>query len=150
MFDSLYVTINRARYARDGTFFPARGYNRGRLRYGTRQQSSLSDWYYDSSRGLLEIRLPWMLLNVTDPSTRTVLFDTTSAGGFGTAHASGWNIGVVVMSSRDTVAIPELNNGSWRADQFEEWQWEGWETPLWFEAKKPAYDAMRRTWNAMR
>ena len=40
-FDSLYVTTNRARYGRDGTFFPAQGYNRGRLRYRARDRVHL-------------------------------------------------------------------------------------------------------------
>lgn len=148
-FDSLYVTINRARYARDGTFFPARGYNRGRLRYGTQKQSSLSDWYYDSRHGLLEIRLPWMLLNVTDPSTRTVLFDTTGDGGFGTAQTPGWHVGVIVKKGSTIAALPALDRDTWRVSGFPDWTWKTWERPNWYDAPKPAYDAMRRTWNAM-
>ena len=39
-FDSLFVITNRGRFGRDGTFYPAQGYDRGRLRYGTEAQST--------------------------------------------------------------------------------------------------------------
>jgi hypothetical protein len=147
----MYVTINRARYSRDGAFFPARGYNRGRLRYGTQRESSLSDWYYDSSRGLLEIRLPWMLLNVSDPSTATLLYETTAGNGFGAAQAEGWHIGVLVSLPSHLLTLPAFDdNGMWKQRDFTTWNWAKWETPTWHEGRKPAYDAMRRTWNAMR
>ena len=61
-FDSLFVITNRARFGRDGTFFPARGYDRGRLLHATEATSSLADWYLDEQAGLLELRLPWDLL----------------------------------------------------------------------------------------
>ena len=76
-FDPMFVITNRARFGRDGTFFPAQGYDRGVLSFGTSAGSTLADWYADSVAGLIEIRLPWGLLNVTDPSSRTVLFDRT-------------------------------------------------------------------------
>lgn len=150
VFDSMYVTINRARYSRDGTFVPARGYNRGRLRYGTAAASSLSDWYYDSAAGLLELRIPWMLLNVSDPSTRTLLYETVAGDGFGTVPAGEWHIGVVITDKSDNAiaASPRLDTG-WRLDAFGDWRWEGWDTPRYHEHLKPAYETMRRIWAAM-
>src|SRR5256714_126358 len=70
--DSLFVTTNRWRIARDGRTFPARGVNRGRLRYGRAEASSLADWYVDRDAGLVEVRLAWGLLHVTHPSSRPV------------------------------------------------------------------------------
>jgi hypothetical protein len=78
-FDPMYVITNRARFGRDGTFFPAQGYDRGRLNFGTSVESSLADWYADPAGGLLEIRLPWGLLNVTDPSSRRPSTGVTSS-----------------------------------------------------------------------
>lgn len=153
VFDSMYVTINRARYARNGQFFAARGYNRGRLSFGTEVKSTLSDWYYDSAAGLLELRIPWMLLNVTDPSTATLLYETEPGESFGTAHADGWHIGVIVnywQPGRPSAALPALDNdGKWKLSAFTTWQWKTWDTPTYHERLKPAYDAMRRTWAAM-
>ena len=77
LWDSLFVMTNRARFGRDGSFYPAHGINRGRLRYGTEQESTLSDWYWDANAGVLQVRLAWDLLNVSDPSSATILYETT-------------------------------------------------------------------------
>src|SRR5262249_44494568 len=65
-YDSLFGATNRSRVTRDGRTVPARGVNRGRLGYRV-------DWYWDRAACLVELRLPWGLLNVTDPSSRRVL-----------------------------------------------------------------------------
>ena len=132
--DSLYVITNRARFGRDGTFFPARCVDRGRLRYGTLRQSTLSDWYYDRSAGLLEIRLPWALLNITDPSSGSVLYHDREAFQFGTAASDGFRFGVVTWrkgtTPRAVGALPALHPGRrWSAADFATWTWAPWEEP---------------------
>lgn len=148
-FDSMYVITNRARFSRDGTFHPARGYVRGRLRHGTAAQSSLSDWYLDREAALLEIRLPWQLLNVTDPSTRTVLDDEAREGTFGTTVTMGFRVGALTYGKADgavRTAFPSMRNGTWRAEDFRTWTWETWEMPTHHERLKPVYGAMREAW----
>lgn len=150
-FDSLFIITNRARFGRDGTFFPARGYDRGRLRYGTETGTSLADWYLDERAGLLELRIPWDLLNVTDPSTRTILFDRRPDGDFGTAMAEGFHVGVLVYrKGRGEVlgALPELSGGVWRATAFTDWTWRGWTEPRSHARLKPVYDSIRILWRA--
>ncbi len=149
-FDSLYVTVNRARFGRDGTFFPARGYNRGRLRFGTAAESSLSDWYYDRQSGLLELRLPWMLLNVSDPSSATVLFERQIRPDFGTAQTTGFHFGALVYrpgrGPAPFAALPLLREGRWRSGDFPAWTWKTWEVPHYHEGAKAAIEAMREAW----
>ncbi|MEO8295623.1 MAG: hypothetical protein ABI613_08925 [Gemmatimonadota bacterium] len=150
-FDSMYVGTNRARYGRDGTFYPASGVNRGRLRFGTAAQSSLSDWYYDGQARLIELRIPWALLNVSDPSTRTLVYERQHGESIGTVTAEGFRIGVVSYS-RGAVpavagALPALaSDGTWPAESFRSWQWEEWEDPQYHERLKPVYEAMKKTW----
>jgi hypothetical protein len=151
-FDSLFVITNRARFGRDGSFFPARGYDRGRLRHGTEATSTLSDWYLDERSGLLQIRIPWDLLNVTDPSTRTLLFDRKTSGAYETVTAADFHVGVVIYSKGSAsgpkviAAVPVLNRGFWRAADFVGWRWEGWEKPRWHRRLKPVYDSLRMLW----
>ena len=150
-FDSLFIITNRARFGRDGTFFPARGYDRGRLRYGTETATSLADWYLDERAGLLELRIPWDLINVTDPSTRTILFDRRPDGDFGTAMAEGFHVGVVVYrKGRGEVlgALPALSGGVWRAAAFTDWTWRGWTEPRSHARLKPVYDSLKTLWRA--
>jgi hypothetical protein len=154
VFDSMYVGINRARYGRDGTFSPARGVNRGRLRFGTESASSLSDWYYDESSGLLQIRIAWGLLNVSDPSTATILYETTAGDSFGTVKAQGFRFGVLTYRKASGMAVigalPRPADAHWKAATFRSWQWTGWENPRWHSHPKPAYHAMRETWESLR
>ncbi len=151
-FDSLFVVTNRARFGRDGTFFPARAYDRGRLMYGTEAVSTLADWYLDEESGLLQIRIPWDLLNVTDPSTRTLLFDRQTSGKYGTATAGDFHLGVVIYSKGAGAtpnvvgALPALARGMWRKDNFTGWRWQGWMEPHWHSRLKPVYDSLRMLW----
>ncbi len=151
-FEALLVITNRARFGRDGTFFPAQGYDRGRLAYGTEAQSTNSDWYLDSATGLLQLRIPWDLLNVTDPSTRTLLHDERSSGPFGTATAEDWHAGVVVYRKkvqRQVIgALPEITRGVWLAESFTPWRWHGWTEPRYHGRLKPVFDSLRELWAA--
>lgn len=153
IFDSMYVGTNRARYGRDGTFYPASGVNRGRLRFGTDAGSTLSDWYYDERERLLEIRIPWALLNVSDPSSGTLLYETARGESIGTASSDGFRIGMLTYSKGDHPAVlgalPALTGSTWAASSFHPWRWEKWDTPVYHERLKPVYDTMRTTWSGM-
>jgi len=75
-FVPLTFETNRERIGRDGTRFPAITVVRGALRYGSLDPSASGfDTRTDVAlgRGTIELRLPWALLNVTDPSSRRVL-----------------------------------------------------------------------------
>ncbi len=152
VFDSMYVIVNRTRFGRDGTFFPARAWERGRLRHGRDVESSLSDWYYDPAAGLIEVRIPWALLNVTDPSSATVLDDRLARGGdFGTTRTDGFRIGVLTIR-RDRPAqvlgaLPALGPGArWRGADFHTWTWPSWDEPVYHARLKPVFDSMKAVW----
>lgn len=141
-FDPMLVVTNRARYGRDGTFFKAQQVDRGRLKYGSESESTLSDWYHDEKANLLELRIPWDLLNVTDPSTRTLLLDRTGAGPFGTVMAEDFHFMIVAYDRRSAGVSAQL--GPSRG-----WRWDGWEEPEWHVRRKPVYESMRSTWKAL-
>jgi hypothetical protein len=151
-FDSLYIITNRARFGRDGTFYRALGYDRGRLRHGTQAGSTLADWYLDERAGLLELRLPWDLLNVTDPSTRTLLHDTRRTGNFGTVTADYFHVGVLIYRKGRQPevrgAVPQLAGRIWPASGFRPWRWRGWSEPRWHARLKPVYDSLKLLWQA--
>jgi hypothetical protein len=148
-FDSLFVTTNRFRVTRDGTMIPARGVDRGRLRYGRASDSSLSDWYVDRRTGpgrLIEVRLPWALLNVTDPSSRTVLTGIREGGPqvggvVSTTTTDGFRFVVAGLSRANDRITAYLPGDS-------TYVWPTWEEPSWHEHLKPAYYAMRDLWGS--
>jgi hypothetical protein len=149
-FDSLFVITNRARYGRDGAFFPAQGYDRGRLRFGRESESTLADWFHDTDAGLLELRLPWGLLNVTDPSTATVLAEREGAP-FATATTGGIRVGVLLRRSSDGAVLETLparaTKGGWPSALFRSWRWPTWTEPTSHAALKPVYDSLKATWS---
>ncbi len=148
-FDSLFVITNRSRFTRDGRFIPAQGVNRGRLRYGSEAASSLSDWYWDRDAGVLELRLPWNLLNVSDPSTGTVLFEQTAGDGIGTVHSDGLRLGLAVVDRDSTLiaALPEAGpDRTWDARGFRSWEWPTWTVPRYHQRLKPVYDSLKAVW----
>jgi hypothetical protein len=147
--DSLLVIVNRARYARDGTFFPARLHDRGSLRHGRELDSSLADWYWDRPARLIELRLPWALLNVTDPSTRQVAFEFIREGEVQSVATEGLRFGAVLTTGDGggVDALPAPSGNRWRAGDFVPWRWEEWTTPTFRLRLKPAYDALRLLWS---
>jgi hypothetical protein len=152
-FDSMFVIVNRARFGRDGTFFPAQAWERGRLRFGRERESSLADWFYDADAGVIEIRLPWALLNVTDPSSATVLDDAAApTRDFGTVKTDGFHIGVVTLrkgSGGVLGSLPRLDaKAHWNAREFRTWGWEPWSEPVFHARLKPVYDTMKAAWES--
>jgi len=157
-FEPLFVITNRARFARDGTFFPATAYPRGKLRYGTKQASTLSDWYVDEASRLVEIRLPWALLNVTDPSSARVVYeetvDTSMANPpFGTARSDGLRLGALLYRKGGQPAVvaaaPSLTwPARWESDRFITRAWETWSEPTYHQRLKPVYYTLKALWES--
>ena len=137
-FDSLFVTTNRFRVTRTGSQIPATGVNRGRLRYGRVAASSLADWFIErtAGRSLVEVRLPWGLLNVTDPSTRTVLTAVHARERVATAVTDGFRFVVAALDRHDNHVAAFVPAST-------PYVWPTWEDPQWHEQLKPAYYALR-------
>jgi hypothetical protein len=151
-FDSLFIISNRARFGRDGTFYPAKGYNRGRLRFARNAESTLADWYYEPEAALLELRLPWGLLNVTDPSTGTIILGAVPDGAIQTTRTDGFRIGVMTVATQNGKAVgalPQLgSDGAWHAADFPNWTWSTWDSPKYHQALKPVYDSLKVLWGS--
>ena len=102
--------------------------------------------------GALRIRVPWGLQNVTDPSSRTVLFDRPgrTGGDFGTAMANGFRFGALLYrkgrGTRPIATLPVAEGQVWRASAFRTWTWHTWEQPASHSRLKPVYDSLKATW----
>jgi hypothetical protein len=53
----------------------------GRFRTGLETQNTSSNFWFDAKTGVMELRIPWNLLNITDPSQRMAV-DDDGTGGF--------------------------------------------------------------------
>jgi hypothetical protein len=135
------VITNRVRFAQDGTEYAATGYDRGVLRPGPPPRGDWERW----ADGSLEVRVPWLLLNVSDPSGRFVLFDGPGARGtepIGTTRVEAVGLVVAIRrAGRWSVIRPA--DGSGMVGRF---TWPTWEEPRWRVRRRPVFDILKATW----
>ncbi len=98
------------------------------------------------------MRLPWGMLQLVDPSKRSVLFSNTSEGHVQGAPTDGFRI---VVESYDPSrpgsggdALPR-GAGAVRFADVPTWTWPTWETPQWHAEIKPLFAAMQRAFGAI-
>ena len=150
--DSLVVVTNRRRIGRDGTIYPSVAYNRNRLLYARQPDNSLADWFVDTTSGVIEIRLAWAMLQLVDPSSRTVLFGDAVTGEVAGAVTDGFQFVVESYdpsnpgSGGDT--LPR-GTGAGRFAVVPTWTWPTWESPQWHAEVKPLFAAMKRAFGAI-
>jgi len=95
----------------------------------------------DADARLVEVRVPWGLLNVTDPSSRTVLARVRDPGPFPTAVTDGFRFEVVALARDGATVRTRLPAGRL-------YTWPTWDAPVFHERLKPAYYAMKELWQS--
>jgi len=149
--DSLVVVTNRRRISRDGRIFDPIAYSRNRLLFARQPDNSLADWFADSRTGVIEVRVPWGMLQLVDPSSRSVLFGNPTTGKVDAAITDGFRF---VVESYDPVkrstgeTLPSAA-GDARAADIPTWSWPAWEEPTWHAEIKPLYGAMQKAFAAI-
>jgi hypothetical protein len=150
--DSLVVVPNRRRIGRDGKIYPAISYNRNRLLHARESDNSLADWFANPATGMIEIRIPWAMLQLVDPSTRSVLSGNTIDGYVSGTTTDGFRFVVESYdpskprSGGDT--LPR-GAGATRFADIPTWSWSTWETPEWHAEIKPLFGTMQRAFAAI-
>jgi hypothetical protein len=107
-------------------------YETGKLQYGNGNPEaddyrSLSDFCY--ANGKLEIRIPWQLLNIMDPSGKQQIADFWKTQVISAQSYTGFDIGFGYRSDDKKLSISLSGN----------YTYTGWNTPTWHERLKPAY-----------
>lgn len=160
-YDSLEVVVNRRRFSRDSTEYLAMGYDRGVLPPGTAPDGF---WERSADGTVLEVRIPWGLLNVTDPSSRRVLQGPGDNIGLARRGADGrWTLrsgvsawpgslsGALGTETVEDIGIVAAlgGDGAWRmapegetAGQVARFGWPGWEEPDWRARARPTAGTM--------
>lgn len=146
----LRVVTNRRRLARDSTEYGAMGYDRGILPGGAPPDGY---WEWSADRTEWEVRIPWMLLNVTDPSQRRVLslgVDRSTAGSAGgtdpfrTQVTEGIRVHVRARSGYGEWLqrpVPGRSAALFR--------WEKWEEPRWRQRARPVFETLRSVYREL-
>jgi hypothetical protein len=116
---------------------PFSGYETGLLRFGDSNPEhpgfdSLADYY--AKPGIVEVRVPWQLLNVMDPSHSKVLADLYASKGVKEQESKTWMIGAGVLKNGATGGI---------SIGMKPWTFAGWKLPTYHERLKESYYILR-------
>ncbi len=146
LYDTVWVTPNRRTIGRDGTVFPAQRIERNHLRHARASETTLADWFADTTTGTIEIRLPWGMLHVLDPSSRQVLFGTSGRRDPGHRTTDGFRFMIESVDASGARSLDRMPIGTGPAlfGPPPLWSWPTWESPRWHAERKPLFGAMQR------
>jgi len=128
----------------------------GELRYGNGDPTaaaydSLTDVYAAPDGGVVELRLPWILLNVADPSSKRRI-RTDWAAGLDVTTFEGVEVGAVTYQPTGEgtrsgaveldSAAAGMAGSTLRTTTYE---WETWNQPTYDERLKASYEVLRRS-----
>lgn len=132
IFNDMYLCINREMYLpQDKKIIPFSKYETGKLKFGNGDPSkvdydSLTDFNINGDE--VEIRIPWQLLNVMDPSSKMNM-DDLYVNGIKPKSMEGFYIGGVLVKNEQVVQNLEFNK----------YDWKKWGIPTYHERLKPSY-----------
>lgn len=121
-----------------GATVPFGSYETGKLTYGisnpsSDQYQSLADFYH--SGDAIELRIPWQLLNVMDPSSRQIMDDLYLQQNIVNMNAGDFYFGLGRKKSAAEAPRIELSAP---------WSWDSWILPTYHERLKPAYYVLQK------
>ena len=116
---------------------PFNSYETGKLAYGNGDPNSddyqsLSDFIYNAQDGTLEIRIPWQLLNVMDPSTKQIMSDFYTEQNITPTDFEQFTVGLGVLTQENQrISL----DGAYTYDT--------WKMPTYHERLKPSYTILQ-------
>lgn len=135
----------------DGRKIPFQSYETGILKYGTSNPSdkefdSLTDISISEDQKTIEIRIPWQLINVKDPSTKEVMGNLYENGLTGSEKIKGINIAAVAIEDGEaTDVLPKTESPGSTLEHTFHYTWKEWEQPQYYERTKNSYSIMKET-----
>jgi len=140
LFNTIKLALNKDLVVPpDNWAIPFTGYETGLLQYGITDPehpdyNSLSDFYYRD--GKIEMRIPWQLLNVMDPSGKFIIDDMYARGKISPLKVEGFRFGAVKIKNDQMEKAQHV--------PMKEYVWEAWEQPTYHERLKPSYYILRK------
>lgn len=133
----------------DGRKIPFQSYETGILKFGTANPAdenfdSLTDISISTDKKTAEIRIPWQLLNVKDPSNKEIMGNLYEKGLSGSKQIEGIRfVAAVINESGIDSILPD--NQSDKLERTILYEWQDWEKPKYYERLKKSYSLMKDT-----
>ena len=123
---------------------PFEKYETGLLRRGngnpeSAEYDSLADYEVNEKDGVVELRIPWLMLNVTDPSRLEVWSDFYGSEEMTKQNIVGLKIGAMLV--KDGVVQQQLPTDT---KQLQTYSWEKWILPESKERLKESYYILQK------
>lgn len=151
-FNEIHFALNRELYLpdRDETI-PFESYETGLLKEGIgnpehKDYNSLNDYYWDREKGIVEIRIPWMLIGAKDPSQHEFIGNIAEDGLEAKITQDKIKAGVI-MKDRESVVDSFPSITDYKLDDFKAFTWEKWDLPPSEERVKQSYDILKDTFS---
>lgn len=127
-----------------GETLPFDFYETGKFKYGIanpehEDYNSLNDYFYSEETGILEIRIPWMLLNARDPSKREFMGNLQQEGTAASLTIDG--IGIAAALTEKDGSLKE----SFDFAEPARYTWDEWQLPQSEERLKKSYFILQET-----
>lgn len=124
----------------ENTLIPFKSYETGKLLYGNSNPSSkdyrsLADFIYKDN--MVELRIPWQLLNVMDPSERQIMDDLYVMQNITATNADTFSFGLGQVGRMSSITL----NGTY--------SWKEWIVPTYHERLKPSYNVLKEGFKAL-
>ncbi|MGD6877609.1 hypothetical protein [Bacillus infantis] len=132
-----------------GKTLPFSSYETGKLMFGNANPesedfNSLTDISLSDDRKTLELRIPWLLLNVKDPSSREIQGDLWKSGLSGSSIIESMTIGAAVTENGKLAGTaPAMTDGVIKEEDSFKYSWKSWEEPQYHERLKQSYWIMK-------
>jgi len=143
-----------------GEEVPFEAVETGMLTYGigspsSSEYNSLTDVHVDTANRTIELRIPWILLNVADPSTKqriasdwsdgldTVSFESVTVGAATYRPTADGQAQAIDGSTNLVHATPSITDGTLETIAYE---WERWDQPSYTERLKKSYHVLQDRW----
>ena len=146
VYHPIRLTLNKKLQIK-GKTYPFDFYETGVMTFGTANPNdeaynSLTDVSVSKQKDGYEIRIPWALLNVKDPSMHEVMGDMWKEGLASSRTIAGMRVGVY----ENEFSYPTKEGHTLHAKQFYTYTWDAWEEPTYHERLKRSYTIVKETY----
>jgi hypothetical protein len=138
-----------------GETYPFVAYETGKLLHGSgnsedRNYTTLTDVSVSEDGKMVEVRIPWLLLNVKDPSQKEIIGDMWKTGIEGGLNIEGIHLSAFVADNNHLFVLPETEESTDSITQTVFYEWKKWEEPAYQERLKDSYYIMKETYGGIR
>lgn len=141
IFNPMYLCLNKELWLpQDDRVLTLEKYETGKLVQGdgnpkNKDFNSLTDFSINKDK--IEIRIPWQLLNVMDPSSKMIMDNFYEKKDISSLKIDGLYAGGILIRDNKVVDNSEMKLYSWKE----------WDTPTYHERLKPSYEILKNAFN---